>query len=140
MRALTPRHSPRRLSQASLLRGVRELSDRDRDLAGVIRRFGPPPLWARRPGFATLVRIILEQQVSLASAEAAYGRLQSVAGRVTPRHVAATIEARLRRAGLTRQKAAYCHTLARALLAGTLDLAAVAQQGADADRALLLQR
>src|SRR2546427_412518 len=97
MRALTPRHSPRRLSQASLLRGVRELSDRDRDLAGVIQRFGPPPLWARRPGFATLVRIILEQQVSLASAEAAYSRLQSVAGRVTPHHVEATTKARLRR-------------------------------------------
>jgi len=139
MRALTPRHSPRRLSQASLLRGVRELSDRDRDLAGVIQRFGPPPLWARRPGFATLVRIILEQQVSLASAEAAYSRLQSVAGRVTPHHVEATTKARLRGAGLTRQKAAYCHTLARALLAGTLDLAAIAQLSDEAARAILVQ-
>src|SRR2546426_700367 len=139
MPALTLRHSPRRLSQASLLRGVRELSARDRDLARVIRRFGPPPLWARRPGFATLVRIILEQQVSLASAEAAYGRLQSVAGRATPRHVAATTEARLRRGGLTRQKAAYCHTLARALLAGTLDLASLTGLSDEAVRAVLLQ-
>ncbi|TMJ08954.1 MAG: DNA-3-methyladenine glycosylase 2 family protein [Bacillati bacterium ANGP1] len=139
MPALTPRHSPRQLSQSALLRGVRELSARDRDLARVIQRYGPPPLWARRPGFATLVRIILEQQVSLASAEAAYGRLQSVAGRVTPRHVAATTEGRLREAGLTRQKAAYCHTLARALLAGTLDLAAIAQLSDEAVRAILLQ-
>src|SRR5256712_6381861 len=139
MLALTRRHSPRQLSRASLLRGVRELSARDRDLARVIQRYGPPPLWARRPGFATLVRIILEQQVSLASAEAAYGRLQSVAGRVTPRHVAATTEGRLREAGLTRQKAAYCHTLARALLVGTLDLAAVGQLSDGAVRAILLQ-
>src|SRR3989442_6159236 len=126
----------RQLPKASPLRGVRELSDRDRDLARVIQRHGPPPLWARRPGFATLVRIILEQQVSLASAEAAYGRLQSVAGRVTPRHVAVTTEARLRSASLTRQKAAYCHTLVPALLAGTLDLAAVCQLSADAIRAI----
>jgi len=118
---------------------VRELSARDRDLARVIQRYGPPPLWARRPGFATLVRIILEQQVSLASAEAAYGRLQSVAGRVTPRHVAATTEGRLREAGLTRQKAAYCHALARALLAGTLDLAAIAKLSDEAVRAIMLQ-
>src|SRR2546428_13941646 len=103
MRALTPRHSPRRLSQASLLRGVRELSDRDRDLAGDIQRFGPPPLWARRPALATLVRTILEQQVSLASAHAAYSRLQTVPGRATPHHVQAITTARLRCAGLTRQ-------------------------------------
>src|SRR5713226_2414762 len=124
---MTPRYARRQLSQASLLRGVRDLSARDRDLAQVIQRQGPPPLWARRSGFATLVRIILEQQVSLASAEAAYGRLQRVVGRVTPRHVAATTEARLREAGLTRQKAAYCHSLARTLLGGTLDLVAMAR-------------
>ena len=139
MPALTPRHSPRRLSQASLLQGVRELSARDPDLARVIQRHGLPPLWSRRPGFATLVRIILEQQVSLASAEAAYSRLQSVVGRVTPRRVAATTEAQLREAGLTRQKAAYCGTLARALLTGTLDLAAIAQLRDEAVRAILLQ-
>src|SRR2546428_10010848 len=139
MPALTPRHSPRQLSQSALLRGVRERSARDRDLARVIQRYGPPPLWARRPGFATLVRIILEQQVSLASAEAAYGRLQSVAGRVTPRHVAATTEARLQEAGLTRQRAAYCHPLARTILDGTLDLAAIAHLSDDAVRAVLLQ-
>ncbi|MGQ0569038.1 MAG: DNA-3-methyladenine glycosylase family protein [Armatimonadota bacterium] len=122
-----------------LLRGVSELSARDRDLAQVIRRYGPPPLWARRPGFATLVRIILEQQVSLASAEAAYGRLQNVVGRVTPHRVMATTEGRLESAGLTRQKAAYCHALARALLAGTLNLAAIAQFTDDAVRSSLLQ-
>lgn len=72
------------LTSTSLLQGVKELSARDDQIARVVRRFGPPPLWARRPGFATLVRIILEQQVSLASAEAAYARLQAAAGLVTP--------------------------------------------------------
>src|SRR2546430_438989 len=54
--------------------GVTALCERDRDLAAVVSRFGPPPLWGRQPGFGTLVQIILEQQVSLASARATYTR------------------------------------------------------------------
>ena len=51
-----------------LHRATRTLARRDPDLACVVRTHGPPPLWQRRPGFGTLVHIILEQQVSLASA------------------------------------------------------------------------
>lgn len=110
------------LSARSLPRAVAELTARDPDLAAVVARFGPPPLWARRPGFATLIRIILEQQVSLDSAAAAYGRLRTVAGRVTAPRVAALGEERLRTAGLTRQKAAYCRGLALAVAGGRLEL------------------
>jgi DNA-3-methyladenine glycosylase II len=53
-----------RLSPETLGLAVAELAARDPDLAAVVERFGPPPLWARRPGFSTLVRIILEQQVA----------------------------------------------------------------------------
>jgi DNA-3-methyladenine glycosylase II len=105
-----------------LLRGVAELYERDGDLAAVVRRLGPPPLWRRRPGFSTLIRIILEQQVSLASAAAAYARLQGALGRVTARRVAALSVRQLRRHGLTRQKASYCHNLAQLVDAGELDL------------------
>jgi DNA-3-methyladenine glycosylase II len=111
-----------RLSPETLGLAVAELAARDPDLAAVVERFGPPPLWARRPGFSTLVRIILEQQVSLRSAAAAYARLQAVAGRVTPARVAAIGERDLCAAGLTRQKAAYCRGLANAIVAGGLDL------------------
>ncbi len=69
--------SPETLHRASLLSGVRALARRDRRLARLVARYGPPPLWARRPGFATLLHIILEQQVSLASARALYLRLAS---------------------------------------------------------------
>ncbi|MGH7558776.1 MAG: DNA-3-methyladenine glycosylase family protein [Gemmatimonadota bacterium] len=110
------------LSSHSLRAGVEELAVRDADLAVVFERFGTPPLWARRPGFATLIRIILEQQVSLGSAAAAYRRLQRAAGRVTPSGVASLSEERLGAAGLTRQKAAYCRGLATAIVAGRLDL------------------
>ena len=49
---------------------VRFLTDRDSHLAEVVEQYGQPPLWIREPGFPTLVYIILEQQVSLASAKA----------------------------------------------------------------------
>jgi DNA-3-methyladenine glycosylase II len=116
------------LSARSLLRGVSDLAARDPDLASVVDRHGPPPLWGRRPGFATLVRIILEQQVSLASARAVYGRLCVATGRVTPHAIASASAERLRRSGLTRQKAAYCRALAGAVVEGRLDLAALARQ------------
>ena len=105
-----------------MLRGVKELVARDRDLARVVQRFGPPPLWGRRPGFAALVRIILEQQVSLASARAAYTRLKATAGRVTPYRIARLSDNRIRRAGLTRQKAWYCRNLAQCIVDGKLTL------------------
>ncbi|MGH7550666.1 MAG: DNA-3-methyladenine glycosylase family protein [Gemmatimonadota bacterium] len=113
------------LSSNSLRAAVADLVARDADLAGVVRRFGPPPMWGRRPGFASLVRIVLGQQVSLVSAAAAYRRLQGAAGRVTPSRVAALGEERLRSAGLTRQKAVYCRSLATAIVAGRLDLSSL---------------
>ncbi len=109
----------------SLLAGVTYLVGTDRDLGRVVRRIGPPPLWARRPGFATLLRIVLEQQVSLASARATYTRLQQALGRITPKQVAGQSVADLRRHGITRQKAEYCRGLAVEVLAGTLDLARI---------------
>ena len=122
------------LDDATLRRGVRVLAGADPHLAAVVETHGPPPRWGRRPGFATLVKIILEQQVSLASGAAAYARLREAAGgRVTPASVARCSEARLRRAGLTRQKAAYCRDLAHTIQGGELDLAVVA--GADDDEA-----
>ena len=67
-------HEP--LTDTSLLAAVHDLGRRDQGLAGVVARYGPPPLWAREPGFPTLVHLILEQQVSLASAQAAFDRLR----------------------------------------------------------------
>ena len=53
---------------------------RDKSLASVVERYGMPPLWARDPGFPTLLHIILEQQVSLASAKTAFDRLCATIG------------------------------------------------------------
>ena len=55
------------LNEDIFSQGVRLLADRDWHLAEVVKTYGQPPLWVREPGFPTLVYIILEQQVSLAS-------------------------------------------------------------------------
>ena len=114
------------LEESTLAEGVACLSRRDSDLAGIVERFGPPPLWDRNPGFATLLQIILEQQVSLASARAAYGRLEAAVPAVTPANFLALDDATLREVGFSRQKAGYGRNLALALIEETLDLAALA--------------
>ena len=103
------------LNKKRLRHGVAELSRRDDDLASIVDRFGVPPLWARKPGFPTLIRIILEQQVSLASADAAYQRLREAVPKLTPGNFLCLNDVCLRSAGFSRQKTAYCRELARAL-------------------------
>ena len=87
-----------------------------------MRAYGPPPLWSRPRGYPTLLRIILEQQVSLASARAMYLRLLAATGAVTPRRVLALGPGGLRRLGFTRQKAAYAVALAARVEDGSLPL------------------
>jgi DNA-3-methyladenine glycosylase II len=125
------------LTEAGLEIAVRELAAIDPDLAGIAERHGPPPMWGREPGFETLARIILEQQVSLAAAEAAGGRLVRAAGAIEPKAIAALGDDALRQAGLTRQKARYLSGLANEVLAGRLDLEAVAVGDDDDARARL---
>jgi DNA-3-methyladenine glycosylase II len=127
------------LTDRSLALGARALGRSDADLAGVIMRHGGPPLWGREPGFATLVQIILEQQVSLASGRAAFARVLRVAGRMTPARVARLSERQLRSAGLTRQKASYVRGLAITIVRGELDLDAVAAMDDDAAHAELVK-
>ena len=113
---------PRPLTHAGLLAATHELAGRDRGLRRILRLHGPPPLWARRPGFATLVRIILEQQVSLASARATFNRLENRIDGLTADRVRTLGPTKLRALGLTRQKARYLIELADAVSDGWLDL------------------
>ncbi len=117
-------HKPRArsLTAASFRRGVSYLSKTDQDLARVVSELGAPPLWSRKPGFPTLVLIILEQQVSLASARAAFDRLQKAAGPLSPRRFLAFDDRQLKPIGFSRQKSRYCRELAAAIIRGGLDL------------------
>ncbi|HYF11233.1 MAG TPA: DNA-3-methyladenine glycosylase 2 family protein, partial [Actinomycetota bacterium] len=120
-----PTTSIPRLTQRSLRHAVRTLAERDADLARSVERNGMPPLWAREPSFATLVHLILEQQVSLASALAAFERLQVALAEVTPAAFVGLDDGSLREIGFSRQKAGYAHDLALAMLDGSFDLAAL---------------
>jgi DNA-3-methyladenine glycosylase II len=114
------------LDERSFRAAAAELCGADPDLAAIVERHGLPEFWAREPGFATLVLLILEQQVSLASARAAYERLVLRLGSLTPRGVLESTDAELRADGFSRQKNRYVRALAAALEDGALDLEAVA--------------
>ena len=101
---------------------MRALAEADADLGEVVAQHGSPPLWDREPGFPTLLRIILEQQVSLASARATYERLLTAVPTLTPAALLNLDDTALRTAGFSRQKASYARDLARSLADRTLDL------------------
>ena len=115
---------PKILDARSYAEGLRDLAARDRDLARLLAEFGTPPEWFREPGFPTLVHIILEQQVSLASARVAFARLLALASPLTPVRFLALNDAELKGAGFSRQKILYGRHLARAVVDGALNLEA----------------
>lgn len=98
------------------------LADADEDFARILEAYGPPPLWGRDPGFVTLLRIILEQQVSLISADAMYRRLVKRINPLTAQNVLRTGAPFLRSFGITRQKASYFVNVAEAIDSGQLKL------------------
>lgn len=109
------------LNNRSLAAACRELTA-DPHLRIVHETYGVPPLWDREPGFATLLQIILEQQVSLASAKACFDKLAACLGDVTPDAVLSLTDAELRKVGFSRQKTAYARHLAEEILEERLDL------------------
>lgn len=115
----------RPLTRDGLLAAVEQLAARDTDLAGIVARHGPPPLWDREPGFPTLLHIVLEQQVSLASARAAFDRLRLAADPLTPARFLALTDAEMLAIGFSRQKARYGRALAEAIDSGALELDAL---------------
>jgi DNA-3-methyladenine glycosylase II len=127
------------LTEAGLRHAVRDLATRDADLARVLAEFGTPPLWARAPSFPTLIHIILEQQVSLASARAAFNRLLAAASPLTPERFLALDDVALKASGFSRQKTTYSRHLAQLIVAGRLDLDELDRMDDAAVRAALLQ-
>jgi DNA-3-methyladenine glycosylase II len=127
------------LTRDTLESSAHWLAARDPALARVLDRYGYPPLWDRAPGFATLVHIILEQQVSLASANAAFQRLTAQLGTVTPAALLALDDESLRAIGFSRQKTRYARALAEAVRAGALDFGQLATLSDDAVRSALTE-
>ena len=111
-----------RLNKKSLIEAVEYLEVRDRHLKLVVSKFGPPPLWEREEGFKTLIYIILEQQVSLASAKAAYDKLLKKIGSITSVNFLKLSDVELKLIGFSRQKTSYGRNLADAIITERLNL------------------
>jgi DNA-3-methyladenine glycosylase II len=125
------------LNEEVFHQGVRLLTDRDEHLAEVVKTYGWPPLWVREPGFPTLVYIILEQQVSLSSARAAFDRLKAATKPLTPKRLLKLTDAELLRIGFSRQKTLYTRLLAESLARGHFDLHYLHDLHDDAARKML---
>jgi DNA-3-methyladenine glycosylase II len=106
-------------------KAIAELSSRDAHLRAVIEVHGAPPLWVREPSFATLLYIILEQQVSLASAKAVYDKLIAEVKQLTPGRFLKLTTRQLKRAGFSRQKMLYARILAKEMATRRLKLHAL---------------
>ncbi len=88
----------------------------DRHLKVIIAEYGYPPMWTRKQGFETLILTILEQQVSLASAYAAYKKLKEKIGKVTAQKIISMTSEELKTCYFSRQKIVYAKELASAVL------------------------
>jgi len=92
-----------------------KLAGQDKDLAVIIKEHGHPPMWTRPATFQSLILFILEQQVSLASAYAAFKKLKEKIGFVTPAKILLLTDLELRACYFSRQKIIYAQELAMAI-------------------------
>ncbi len=114
------------------------LAKRDNNLKWIIDKYGYPPMWKRDESFETLLLIILEQQVSLASARAAYKKLEDFIGLITPKKLLALTDVELKNCYFSRQKIAYTRHLATNIEKGKLNLSSLRLLPDDAVRATLM--
>ena len=101
-----------------------ELTQSDADLKSIVQSYGYPPMWSRPNTFESLVHIILEQQVSLASALSALNKLRDYVQQITPARVLLLTDEEFRACYCSRQKTAYIKYLAEAILSGQISLQA----------------
>lgn len=120
---------PTRLkTKADLEAAVAHLTSRDGLMKRAVLEAGSPPLRKRKRGFESLLKIIVEQQLSTASANAIWSRLQTGLDVIEPAVVQQADDTTLRSFGLSGPKIRYCRALSEAVLSGDLDLAGLARR------------
>ena len=107
---------------------VEELKNRDKIFSALEKQYGLPPNWRRRPGFVSLSRIILEQQVSLNAARAHYLKLKAYVGNFTIQNLLGLSDAEFRQCQISRQKMTYLRALAQEIQSGSIDLSRLSQK------------
>ncbi len=115
-----------------------DLGRRDSDLQCVLETYGYPPFWNRPNSFESLVHIILEQQVSLASALAALNKLKEKLGEITAERFLLLSDEDLRACYFSRQKTLYTKQLAKAIVSKILDLDELAKSSDEEVRSTLI--
>jgi DNA-3-methyladenine glycosylase II len=114
------------------------LTSKDTVLKNVIDRHGHPKIQFREQGFVAMAHIILEQQVSIASARATYKKLLDHLIEITPQNVLNASDEAMRGCGISRQKTLYIKDMAQKVVSGELDFAKLADKAESAIRAELL--
>jgi len=118
-----PASLPTRIRRrADVDRAVAHLQSRDRDLDRAVRLAGPVAFRMRRPGFESLLKIVIEQQLSTASAWAIWARMVARVDPLTPQAVLRTSDRAFRAVGLSGPKIRYCRALSASVAAGELRL------------------
>ena len=116
-----------------------KLSKKDKDLQRIIQAHGHPPMWTRPATFQTLILTILEQQVSLASAYAAFKKLKEKIGYITPVKILQMTDEEMRACYFTRQKIVYARELATAIQSKRIKLKKLSVLPDEEVRAILIQ-
>jgi len=101
---------------------IDKLFKKDKHFKQIYDAYGHPPNWARQEGFTSLSKIILEQQVSLASANAHFLRLNSYITDFIPRNILLLSDEEMRSCQISRQKTKYLRALSTALINNELDI------------------
>lgn len=100
---------------------INKLAIAQKLFARIKDKYGVPPNWTRPQGFVSLSRIILEQQVSLASAEAHFIKLNNYLPEFSPTEILKLTDEELRACQISRQKSKYLRTLSQSILNKELD-------------------
>jgi DNA-3-methyladenine glycosylase II len=101
---------------------IKTLIKKDKIIADIYRKHQSPPNWTRPQGFVTLSKIILEQQVSLASASAHFLKLSTYVKDFTPSSIVKLSDDEMRSCQISRQKSTYLRSLSSAIIDNSLDL------------------
>lgn len=116
-----------------------ELAKTDKDLRGIIADHGYPPMWTRNNSLETIVRIILEQQVSLASALAALNKLKEKTGKITPAALLKLSDEEMRACYVSRQKMGYIRGVSQTIVDKELNLKKLEALSSDEIRETLIR-
>ncbi len=116
---------------------VKRLFKLDKLFVSIAEKYGYPPNWSRPQGFISLSKIILEQQLSLASANAHFQKLSAYLNGFTPENILKLTEEEMRVCQISRQKAVYLRELSTSILNGTFDFNKLSKLDETEARAML---